>query len=428
MLKVSLPHDTDASSRIDGLIEQLRRTRSKSIDLIAPLTVEDMTVQVMEDASPSKWHLAHTTWFFETFVLKPFLPNYKLFDEAFNYCFNSYYEAQGVRQPRHSRGVLTRPTVDRVLAYRRYVDEELEHLFQNPLDPQAHALVELGVNHEQQHQELLLMDILALFAANPLRPAYKAPEKRLDVSQPVRDGAWSRFDEQIVEIGHQGTGFHWDNEQPHHKALLLPFRLANDLVTCGEWIDFITDGGYRKPALWLAEGWAWVKENSIRCPNYWEGYDSSWHNMTLHGVLPVNPSLPVCNISYYEADAYARWVGKRLPTEFEWEFAARQSASEDSDRADRLMPARHPVSRPDDLANMFGAVWQWTQSSYSPYPSYRPPPGAIGEYNGKFMVSQQVLRGSSFATPIGHSRSTYRNFFYPSQRWQFAGLRLASDV
>jgi ergothioneine biosynthesis protein EgtB len=399
------------------------------VELAAPLTAEDMTVQAMDDASPTKWHLAHTTWFFEAFVLAPHLPGYCLFDEEFNYCFNSYYERLGPRQPRPERGLLTRPSLDRVLAYREHVDHALMKLLvRNAASEPAWAhLIEIGVNHEQQHQELMLTDILALFAANPLQPAYRAAQRR---SAPARHEPlrWIDFPGGVHKIGHDGDGFAWDNETPRHDALLHPYRLADRLVTNAEWLEFIDDGGYETAALWLSDGWAAVNRENWRAPRYWEPSDDAWLEMSLEGLQPLDRDAPVAHVSYYEADAFARWAGKRLPTEFEWEAAATaalQTGNFLESRALRPLPAE---GAPNGPRQMFGDVWEWTQSAYLAYPGYRPPEGALGEYNGKFMVNQQVLRGGSCVTQRRHMRASYRNFFYPHQRWQFMGLRLASEI
>jgi len=386
----------------------LFRTRQHSLDIARPLSAEDMTVQPMEDASPTKWHLAHVTWFFETFILVPHAPGYRVFDDNFAYCFNSYYESAGPRQPRPFRGMLTRPSLDRVIDYRAHVDAALGQLSRNDgLEAGEIArLVEIGINHEQQHQELMLTDILALFAANPLRPAYGEPAQRRDGGD-TGDPVWVSCPGGIRNVGHDSDGFAWDNERPAHPVLLQPYRLADRLVSNARWLEFIADGGYRNPLLWLSDGWSTVAREGWQAPLYWEERDGAWHQMSLAGLRPVDPAAPVCHISYYEADAFARWASRRLPSEFEWEHAATAGF---------------------DLRDLYGARWQWTQSAYLPYPGYRAPEGALGEYNGKFMVSQQVLRGASSATPAGHSRPTYRNFFYPRQRWQFTGLRLAADA
>ena len=432
------------SVKKDGLARSLIATRAQSLELAAPLSAEDQTVQAMDDASPTKWHLAHTTWFFETFVLKPHLKNYAVFDDDFHYCFNSYYEAEGPRHPRPFRGLLTRPSHDSVIAYRAHVDAGLERLVQGgALDqPKVAELVELGINHEQQHQELLLTDILALFACNPLRPAYaeySAPKSGLRATEP----GWTSFEGGIKQAGADGSNFCFDNELPRHDVLLRPYRLCNHLVTNREWLEFMRDGGYRDPALWLADGWALVRGEEWRAPLYFEERDGQWLQMSLHGLVAPDPEAPVCHVSYYEADAFARWAGKRLPGEFEWEAAAAGADMRSANTlgsgvlrplaADHVMARHAPASfgeaqdNGNGLQQMMGDVWEWTSSAYLSYPGFRTAPGAVGEYNGKFMVSQHVLRGASCATARGHSRPTYRNFFYPHQRWQFTGLRLADD-
>lgn len=413
------------------LADRLFEARALTLQLAAPLSDEDMVVQAMPDASPTKWHLGHVTWFFERFILEKELPGYRVFDPAFNYCFNSYYETQGKRQPRQLRGLLTRPSIKEVLAYRRHVDDALRELDHKGGLEKAHVagLVEVGLNHEQQHQELLLTDILALFSANPLRPAYCSqggPKRAATRATPV---SWLAFEGGLRQIGHEGDGYAWDNELPRHTTYVHPFRLADRLVTNGEWLEFMTDGGYAQPAHWLADGWGTVKREEWQTPLYWEKRDDVWHVMTLNGLLPLDLSAPVCHVSYYEADAYARWAGKRLPTEFEWEVAAAGlPVAGNLLSSGALQPVATSEPSNGRPRQMFGDVWEWTQSSYQAYPGYRPNPGALGEYNGKFMVSQQVLRGASCVTPAGHSRATYRNFFYPMQRWQFLGLRLAEDV
>lgn len=408
---------------------QLFITRGHSLALAAPLSPEDQVVQAFEDASPTKWHLAHVTWFFETFVLGPHYPGYRVFDPRFGYCFNSYYESEGARHPRPQRGLLTRPSHDEVLAYRAHVDAHLERLFDLGIgdEPEPARLIEIGIHHEQQHQELLMTDALALFALSPVRPAYRETPPLVDTvdAQPLR---FKAFERAVRPVG-GGAGFGWDNEYPRHDALLHPYLLGDRLVTNGEWLEFITDGGYRSPLLWLADGWARAQDEGWRAPRYWEEQDGQWMSMTLEGFRPVERAAPVTHLSYFEADAYARWAGARLPTEFEWECAADGAtvagAAGAASDALRPRPARPGAG---GLAQMFGEVWQWTGSAYLPYPGYRAPPGALGEYNGKFMVSQQVLRGSSCVTPAGHARASYRNFFYPWQRWQFTGVRLAKDA
>jgi len=414
------------AERLSGLSESYRRVRTESEALAAPLSDADATVQSMPDASPTKWHLAHTTWFFETMILKPNAPGYRAFDEAYNFLFNSYYESVGERQPRPRRGMITRPSLDEIRAYRAHVDAAMEGLISSGAD--VGALVELGLHHEQQHQELLLTDILHLFSQSPLRPAYRDPVP-LPVGAAPSETTFVAFDGGIVEIGHDGSGFAYDCEGPRHQALIRPFRLADRCVTNGEWLEFMADGGYRDPLLWLADGWAQILENQWRAPFYWEERDGRWLSMTLRGLQPIDPEAPVTHVSYFEADAYASWAGKRLPTESEWEHAA-SGLSLDGVFADggagRLRPS--PAKPTSGLRQMFGDVWEWTQSPFTPYPGFRAAEGAVGEYNGKFMCGQFVLRGGSCATPSGHIRATYRNFFQPDKRWQFSGLRLAEDA
>jgi ergothioneine biosynthesis protein EgtB len=409
------------------LKDRLTETRALSTALARPLGDEDQVVQAMDDASPTKWHLAHTTWFFEAFVLKRFLPGYRLFDERFEYCFNSYYESVGPRHPRPKRGLLTRPSADEVRAYRAFVDEALGRLCDRELEPEAAELVELGINHEQQHQELLLTDILSLFAAEPVKPAYRqaAPGIAVGEATPLE---FVPFDGGIFEVGHDGEGFAYDNEGPRHEELIRPFKLSSRLVTNSEWIAFIEDGGYETPTLWLADGWNTVNAQDWQGPLYFEKAEGGYLQMSLAGLRPVDPASPVTHVSYYEADAFARWAGYRLPTEFEWEVAAGGVPVEGRTLGKghmRAMPAKGSAS---GLQQMFGDVWEWTASAYLPYPGFKAAAGAVGEYNGKFMCNQFVLRGGSCVTPEGHIRRTYRNFFYPHQRWQFMGLRLASDA
>ncbi|MGV1014666.1 MAG: ergothioneine biosynthesis protein EgtB [Methyloceanibacter sp.] len=408
-----------------NLRQRLAATRLLSGELARPLSDEDQVVQAMDDTSPTKWHLAHTTWFFEAFLLKRFLPGYRVFDESFEYCFNSYYESVGPRQPRPKRGLLTRPSAEQVRAYRAHVDAALDRLLEREPTAEAVALVELGINHEQQHQELLLTDILSLFAAGPLKPAYR----EADQGAPVQSAApldFVSFAGGVVPVGHGGQGFAYDNEGPRHEVLLRPFKLARRCVTNEEWIQFIEDGGYTTPTLWLADGWSTVQTQDWRGPLYFEAAEGGYMQMKLLGFRPVDPAAPVTHVSYYEADAFARWAGYRLPTEFEWEVAAASVPVQGRMLgADHLRPM--PATSGNGLAQMFGDVWEWTGSAYLPYPGFKAAPGAVGEYNGKFMVNQFVLKGGSCATPDGHIRATYRNFFYPHQRWQFMGLRLAGD-
>jgi ergothioneine biosynthesis protein EgtB len=412
-----------AGVRQSKIAGRLAATRVLSLEIAAPLTPEDQVVQAMDDASPTKWHLGHTTWFFEELVLKRFLPGYRVFDERFAYCFNSYYESLGPRHPRPRRGLLTRPSAEEVRAYRAYADESLAALLAGSVPGEALSLIEVGINHEQQHQELMLTDILALFAANPLRPVYR--EAAPVTAEAPGAGHWRQIAGSTYEIGHRGEGFAYDNEGPAHRVVLPDFRIFSREVTNGEWLAFMQAGGYSEPLHWLSDGWATVQREHWQAPGYWERKDGGWHQMTLHGLEPVAPDRPVMHVSFYEADAFARWAGHRLPTEFEWEAAS----------ADEPEPQRFDLSRlyakPATAAgkSLFsGTLWQWTQSAYLPYPGYKPVPGPLGEYNGKFMCNQMVLRGGSFATPDHHLRPTYRNFFYPHQRWQFMGLRLASDA
>ena len=392
------------------LAERYRRVRAETVALATPLSAEDQVVQSMPDASPVKWHQAHTTWYFETFLLIPFAADYQLFDPAFGYLFNSYYEAVGPRRPRPMRGLVTRPSLSEVSAYRRHVDRAMTAFLSTPAaqDAKVAALIELGLAHEEQHQELILMDVLHLFAQMPGYPAYQKPI--VGASAPPEPTTFVAFDGGIAPIGHEGPAFAFDNETPRHEVLLAPYALADRLVTNAEWVAFIEDGGYRRPELWLADGWARVQAEGWSCPIYWEpDGEGGWTEMTLGGRVRLDPHAPAAHVSFYEADAYARWCGKRLPTEAEWEHAA---TSADAGRLGQL----------DDV------LWQWTASPYTPYPGFRPDAGAVGEYNGKFMINQMVLRGGCIATPRGHTRPTYRNFFYPHQRWQFSGVRLAEDL
>ena len=419
-----------------------RAVRARSEALAEPLGAEDQCIQSMPDASPTKWHLAHTAWFFETALLQPHLPGYRVFDPRFGYLFNSYYEALGPRHPRPQRGLLTRPTVDEVLAYRRHVDEAVQALLAtlepgptgvagDPERARIESLLVLGLNHEEQHQELLLTDILHAFSCNPILPAYHRPEAgsllpgAALADPPAARPAprWLDRPGGEVAIGHAGPGFSFDNEGPRHAVLLQPYAIADRLVSCGDYARFIEDGGYHRPELWLSDGWAAVQSQGWRAPAYWLAADdprlahglgrhmggagdTAWHVFGLDGVRPMAPGAPVSQLSFYEAAAYAEWAGARLPTEFEWEAASSDPA----------------------FLQASGHVWQWTRSSYDPYPGFRPLPGVAAEYNGKFMVGQLVLRGGSLATPPGHARASYRNFFPPAARWQFSGLRLAKDL
>ncbi|MEQ9556450.1 MAG: ergothioneine biosynthesis protein EgtB [Rhodospirillales bacterium] len=417
-----------AAEASEVLLRRLQAVRAETLALADGLSDADATAQSMEDASPAKWHLGHTSWFFEALVLEPGLPDYALFHDRFAYLFNSYYDSVGPRQPRPQRGLLTRPPLADVIAYRRHVDTGLADLMTGG-DCRQDLLktIELGLHHEQQHQELLLTDILHLFAQNPLQPAYR-PAAPLAAGKGAPDLGWIACDGGILPIGADPMdgGFAFDCETPRHDALLRPFRLASRPVTNGEWMAFIADGGYADPLLWLSDGWATVRAEDWSAPLYWEDRDGEWWTMTLKGPQPVDPDAPVTHISLFEADAFARWSGKRLPTEFEWEAAAADlPVTGNFAGSGRLRPA--PAQGRDGLQQMFGDVWEWTSSAYAPYPGFQATDGAGGEYNGKFMSGQNVLRGGSCATPQGHARATYRNFFYPHQRWQFTGLRLAED-
>ena len=387
----------------EGMARRYAGIRGHTEQLAAALTAEDQCVQSMPDASPAKWHRAHTTWFFEQFVLRTFAPQYRVFDPAFGFLFNSYYEAVGARHPRPMRGLLTRPPAEHVAAYRAHVDAAMARLMPD-MGNDAAQLVELGLHHEQQHQELLLTDMLHAFAQNPLAPAV-VPDWREPAGAEPPTG-FVNFDGGVMRIGYHGDGFCFDNETPAHDVLLQDYALASRLVRNGEWLDFIRDGGYRTPALWMSDGWAQVQMQGWSAPLYWQERDGAWWQMRLDGLALLDPNVPVRHVSWYEADAFARWAGARLPTEAEWEAASFHA----------------------DIREATGHVWQWTSSAYGPYPGYRPAAGAVGEYNGKFMVNQMVLRGGSLATPPTHTRPSYRNFFHPDKRWQFSGLRLARDA
>jgi len=413
-----------------GRAERYSEVRAATEALTSGLSAEDCQVQSMPDVSPAKWHLAHTTWFFETFLLLPLLEGYRPLDPAFAVLFNSYYVGVGERHPRPSRGLLTRPSLDEVHAYRRHVDAAMRRLMETVAEPAWAWLVELGCQHEQQHQELILMDIQHVLSCNPLEPAYRRPDPAGEPSAPL---AWCDHPGGLCEIGHGGDGFAFDNEGPRHRLWLEPFQLASRLSTCGEYLAFIQDGGYSRPELWLSEGWATVQREGWRAPLYWreeanvEEGGGAMRLFTLHGERALEPAEPVAHLSFYEADAFARWSGRRLPTEAEWEVAVASTAAKAVSSLSG--PAFHPrAAAPiSGLQQISGELWQWTASAYGPYPRYRPAKGAIGEYNGKFMSGQMVLRGGSCLTPRGHVRASYRNFFAPSARWQMTGVRFAND-
>jgi ergothioneine biosynthesis protein EgtB len=410
-----------------ALAPRYRAVRGLSEAIAAPLSDGDATLQPMPDASPAKWHLAHTSWFFETFVLRDHVEGHRLWDESWAYLFNSYYEGEGERHPRERRGMLSRPSLDEVRAWRAYVDEAVIAALPR-LPERALALVELGLNHEQQHQELMLMDLTAALAENPLRLSLWPASPPGPVPLP-RPFAWVEGRTGLVGIGDDGAGFAFDCEGPRHSALLHPHALADRLVTNAEWLGFVEDGGYARPGLWMADGWAWVTANRIEAPLYWSRGAEGWVRFALDGRSPLAPAEPVAHISWYEADAYARWTGARLPREEEWEAAASVFDPDGGTQLDRAGPVRpRPAPPGEGLSQMYGDLWEWTMSAFAPYPGYRPQEGTVGEYNGKFMCNQFVLRGGSCATPRGHLRPSYRNFFYPHQRWMFSGLRLARDL
>lgn len=413
------------------LVRRFQDVREVTEELCEPLTTEDYVIQSMADVSPSKWHLAHTTWFFETFILKPRKPGYREFHPRYDFLFNSYYVQVGARHCRPRRGLLSRPTVADIYRYRAYVDEHMAEMFESAHSDELRMiapLIELGLNHEQQHQELIVTDIKHVFSCNPLRPAYR--NRALSTKGKMPALTWAGFDSGLREIGHQGEGFAYDNEMPRHRVFMPPYELASRPVTNGEYLQFIENRGYERPELWLSDGWNAVVAEGWSAPLYWEKEDDRWVMFTLAGMCNLDEAEPVCHLSYFEADAYARWAGARLPTEDELETALdTQNIAGNFVESGRFHPtvSGHPTNN-NELEQLYGDVWEWSRSDYSPYPGYQPPSGAIGEYNGKFMCNQYVLRGGSCATPQSHIRPTYRNFFYPDQRWQFSGVRLARDI
>lgn len=423
------PNQQPAHAEPDRLLQRFRQVRAASEAICAPLQIEDYIIQSMPDVSPPKWHLAHVSWFFEAFLLKPYLAGYKPLDAAYDHLFNSYYETHGTPFPRAQRGLISRPDVNDVYRFRHHVDQALGELLANP--PQQHATeilrrVELGLEHEQQHQELLLMDIKHILAQNPLHPVYRNDLK--PAPRPQNDRLrWHDFGGGVRHIGHDDSGFAFDCETPRHRQFIEDFQLADRLVSNREYLSFIADGGYARSELWLSDGWAHIRQHGWNAPLYWHRDDGAWYEMTLGGLRPLDMEAPVCHISFYEADAYARWACARLPTEAEWEVAASDLPRQGNFlENDHLQPvAAAPGEGP---AQLFGDVWEWTASAYRPYPGFRPLEGSLGEYNGKFMSGQMVLRGGCCATPLAHIRATYRNFFQPAMRWQFAGLRLAREL
>jgi ergothioneine biosynthesis protein EgtB len=424
--KGSMKTKPNFKSQENTLALQFHDVRRLTLNLVDGLSDADTTVQSMEDASPAKWHLAHTSWFFETLILCEYLQGYELYDPSYPYLFNSYYNTLGDRQPRPKRGMLTRPTLEDVLAYRQYVDEAMTKLLFQNLSAEITSLIELGLNHEQQHQELLLTDILHLFAQNPLKPKFrdKSPfPLRKDAPSPL---TWVDFEGGLSDFGHCTADFAFDAEGPSHQYYVAPFKMASRCITNAEWIEFIESGGYQEPTLWLSDGWDTVVANQWHAPLYWEKKDGIWWSMSLHGLQPVDLAAPVCHISYFEAEAYAHFRGKRLPTEYEWEFVSKTQPLEGNMLETNCL--RPVAAQGLGITQVYGDVWEWTQSPFTPYPGFKPAQGPLGEYNGKFMCGQYVLRGGSCVTPPHHIRATYRNFFHPQKRWQFTGVRLAEDL
>ena len=415
---------------VASLLARYQKVRAQSVKICEPLNKEDYVVQPVVDVSPPKWHLAHVTWFFETFILIPFKSDYQEYDQDYCYVFNSYYETVGKRVLRADRGNLSRPSVDDVYTYRQYVDQAMEELLSPGFEPTPRFIevIEIGLQHEQQHQELLITDIKYILGHNPLFPDYFKSKNPLQPATAAPEAQYLEVEAGNYLIGHQDPGFCFDNELGVHQVYLHAFHIQDRLVTNAEYLEFIQDGGYQDFKYWLMEAWEWVKAEKIRAPLYWYEVEGVWHSYNLRGLQPLDPQAPVTHISYYEADAYARWRDKRLPTEFEWETACKIFEKEIPENAQFQ---EQSVFLPGDQAHgyqFFGNAWEWTNSAYSPYPYFKTQPGALGEYNGKFMVNQMVLRGGSCATPIDHIRATYRNFFHPHLRWQFTGIRLAQTI
>ena len=424
---ISFPSAQREERKAETLVRQYTAVRQQTESLAAPLSAEDQMVQSCAEASPAKWHQAHTTWFFETFILTPHLANYQLFDQRFRDLFNSYYNAVGPQPEKALRNTFSRPTLEDVQKYRQHVDRCIQDLLsESNVSDEVLQLAELGLNHEQQHQELLVTDIKHAFWSNPLRPAYQS-SARSSSGSPAQQKP-REFPEGLVEVGADAIGFHFDSEAPRHKVFVPAFRFATRPATCGEYLAFIDDRGYERPELWLSDGWQAVQTHRWSAPLYWEKSGEEWYQFTCSGMRKINEAEPVCHVSLYEADAFGRWAGARLPTEFEWEIAAENLAVEGNLLEEgNFHPVPAHITASEEPVQMFGDVWEWTASAYLPYPGFKPAAGAIGEYNGKFMSGQMVLRGGSCATPRSHIRATYRNFFQPATRWQFSGVRLADD-
>lgn len=417
-----------ATTDNEKLLSQYAETRLLTTEICGPLQPEDFVVQPAEEVSPPKWHLAHTTWFFENFILKEHYPDYNLFDDDYHFLFNSYYETEGDRWQRSERGFLTRPWVKEIMAYRDYVDEHMQQfLYGHRINESLKSVLEIGINHEQQHQELLVYDVKHILGINPLFPVYKPFNKNSET--PLLDDNYLSVEEGVYPIGYSGSDFHFDNEEGEHKVFVHAYKIQDRLITAGEYIEFIEAGGYEDFNHWLMEGFEWAKGQKVKAPFYWFKEKGVWMHYTLAGLEPVNPQEPVTHINYYEADAFAKWKGKRLPTEFEWEIACNKYEPEVPESAN-LLDERNfrPMPRSGKSTQFFGDVWEWTSSAYAPYPYYKKVDGALGEYNGKFMVNQMVLRGGSFATMKNHIRASYRNFFHPNLRWHFTGIRLAETL